>query len=143
VVFIFGNIITCFCVILTRLIINLKHMPYHENLKRLAKDSTDYRRVVHTGTYMQLVLMSIPPGGEIGEEVHNSVDQFFYFVEGRGEAVVDGKSQAIEKGDGVFVSAGLLHNIKNSDIDDPLQLFTLYAPPNHPEGRVDKNKGVA
>lgn len=115
-------------------------MSYHENIKRLAKDNTNFRQVLHTGKYSQLVVMSIPPSGEIGEEVHDAVDQFFYFVEGRGEAVIEGEVKAIEKGDGLVVSAGTKHNIKNADVDDPLQLFTIYSPPNHPDGTVHETK---
>jgi mannose-6-phosphate isomerase-like protein (cupin superfamily) len=118
-------------------------MHYHENLKHLAKENENFRQVVFTGKYAQLVLMSLMPSEEIGEEVHDDVDQFFYFVSGKGEAVVGGESKIIEKGDGVFIPAGTLHNIKNIDVDDPLKLFTLYSPPNHPDGKIHKTKAKA
>lgn len=108
--------------------------PYQADLKEVATDSDDFRRVLFTGTYSQLVIMALPPGEEIGEEVHN-VDQILYAVGGEGEAFVEGRWKSFEKGDVVAVPAGARHNIRNTE-KKPLKLFTVYAPPQHPAGTV-------
>jgi mannose-6-phosphate isomerase-like protein (cupin superfamily) len=117
-------------------------MSYHENIKKLAKENDDFRRVLHTGKYAQLVLMSIPPGSEIGEETHDTVDQVLFFVKGEGEAILDDQSKPVEKGHAVFVPAGTKHNFKNTG-DEDLKLYTLYSPPNHPDGTVHKTLAEA
>lgn len=117
-------------------------MSWQENIKHLAKENNDFRRVVHTGKYAQLVLMNIKPGEEIGEETHNDVDQILFFVKGAGEAILNGETKVIEKGDSVFVSAGTLHNFKNTGQEE-LKLYTVYSPPNHPDGTVHKTKAEA
>jgi len=115
-------------------------MSYYKNIKELTKENKDFRHVVYTGKYAQLVIMSLEPGIEIGEEVHDSVDQFFYFIKGRGEAIINGESQPLEKGYTIFVPAGTRHNIKNISETDDLKLFTIYSPPNHPDGMIAKTK---
>ncbi len=107
---------------------------FHEDIEKLAKRNDDFRRVLYTGPNSQLVLMSIPPGEEIGEERHH-VDQLFYFVDGRGEAVLDGELQDIAEHEVVLVPAGMPHNFRNTG-RKPLRLFTSYAPPEHPDGTV-------
>src|SRR5690606_33376670 len=89
-----------------------------------------------------LVLMSIPPGGEIGEEVHDDRDQFFRIEEGEGEVLIDGNRTEIEDDDAIIVPAGARHNVRNTG-DTPLQLYTLYAPPEHRDGTVHKTKADA
>ena len=117
-------------------------MAFQTNLKELAKENIFFRKVVYTGKYSQLVLMSIPVGGEIGEETHPTVDQILFFVEGEGEAILEGKASPVEEHGVVFVPAGTLHNFKNTG-DEDLKLYTVYSPPQHPDGTVHKTKEEA
>ena len=113
-------------------------LAFHEDVKKLAKHNNDFRRVVFTGPHSQLVLMCIQPGEEIGEERHEA-DQLFYFVDGEGEAILEGQASAVEEHDAVVVPAGTLHNFRNTG-RKPLRLFTDYAPPQHPDGTVHHSK---
>jgi mannose-6-phosphate isomerase-like protein (cupin superfamily) len=97
---------------------------------------------VVTGDHEQVVVMTIPPGGEIGEEVHDSTDQVLVFVDGQGEAQLDGRSSEIATNDLVFVRAGTRHNFINRG-DGPLRLITIYAPPEHEPGTVHRTKAEA
>jgi len=115
--------------------------PYQSELKEVAKDNDDFRRVLFTGAHSQLVIMALARGEEIGEEVHQ-VDQILYAVDGEGEAFVDGRRKSFEKGDVVAVPAGSRHNIRNTE-KKPLRLFTIYAPPQHPAGTVHHTKSDA
>lgn len=115
--------------------------PFEGDLKEIAKDNQDFRRVLFTGEHAQLVVMSLGHNEEIGEEVHK-VDQILYAVDGEGEAILDGKRRAFAKGDVVAVPAGLGHNFRNTDTE-PLKLFTIYAPPQHPAGTVHATKADA
>ena len=117
-------------------------MSFQANIKSLDKENALFRKVIYTGKYIQLVLMSIPMGEEIGEETHETVDQILFFVKGEGEAIIKGESKPIGKGDAVFVPAGTLHNFKNTGEDD-LKLYTVYSPPNHPDGTIHKTKEEA
>ena len=114
-------------------------MPYAKNIVELAKENEDFRRVVHTGKYSQLVLMAVKPGEDLGEEVHDTVDQILVFVEGSGEAILEGEPSPVKEGDIVFVDAGTKHNFVNTG-EIPLKLYTVYAPPNHPADRVQATK---
>ena len=108
---------------------------WNQRIKKLAKQNSDFRREVATGTHAQVVLMCLQPGEEIGEETHADTDQLFYVVKGAGKIVLAGASEPIEKGSLVLVPAGMLHNLVN-DADESLRLFTVYAPPHHPPGTV-------
>ncbi len=103
-----------------------------QDIESLATKNAEFRRVLYTARNCQLVLMSIPVKGEIGEEVH-TLDQFFRVEEGAGEATLDGVTTAIRAGFAVLVPAGTRHNIVNTGAA-PLKLYTLYAPPNHRDG---------
>ena len=107
-----------------------------------ARTNDAFRRVVQTGDHEQVVVMSIPPGGEIGDEVHPDTDQVFLFVSGRGEVVIDGQHRAVGPDDLVFVHAGSRHNILDRG-DGPLRLVTIYAPPAHAAGTVHETKAEA
>ena len=107
-----------------------------------ARTNDAFRRVVQTGDHEQVVVMSIPPGGEIGDEVHPDTDQVFLFVAGRGEVVTDGQRRAVGPDDLVFVHAGSRHNILSAG-DSPLRLVTIYAPPAHAPGTVHETKAEA
>lgn len=108
----------------------------------LARESDDFRRVVITGKEMQVVVMTIPPGEEIGAETHEGHDQILLFVDGEGEAVLDGTSSTVSAGDLSFVHAGVHHNFINTG-DEPLRIITAYAPPEHPVGTVHEDKAEA
>lgn len=112
---------------------------FHDNIKELTKENKNYREALVTGAYSQLVLMSIPVKQEIGEEIHDSIDQIFFVVDGDGEATVGDETFGFDEHDVVFVPAGVKHNIKNVGSKD-LKLFTIYSPPAHPEGTVEKTK---
>ena len=107
-----------------------------------AEKSPDFRRVLWTGEHSQLVIMTIPPGGEIGEEVHEDVDQILTFVSGTGKAVVSGAEKNVAQGDLVVVPAGKKHNFLNTG-PNPLILYTVYGPPEHADGAVHKTKEEA
>lgn len=112
---------------------------YLENIKKLAIENPNFRKVLYTGEFSQVVAMSIPAGGDIGEEVHPHTDQLFVFVEGEGEAILAGETRNFSEHDMVFVPAGTVHNFKNTS-DEDLKLFTVYAPPNHPDGTIHKTQ---
>lgn len=108
------------------------------DLEEAAQSNTDYRRVLYTAKNMQLVLMSLLPGEEIGEEVHH-LDQFLRFEEGAGTVIMDGVSHAVEDDWAVVIPAGTRHNVVNTG-DVPLKLYTIYAPPEHKDGIVEPTK---
>jgi mannose-6-phosphate isomerase-like protein (cupin superfamily) len=110
-----------------------------DNIETLTTDNTDYRRVLYTGKHLQLVLMTLQPGEEIGSEVHATHDQFLRIEAGRGEVVIDGAKRAVEDDDAIIVPAGARHNVINTG-DAPLQLYTLYGPPEHRDGVVQATK---
>ena len=112
------------------------------DIEELTQENTDFRRVLYTGTNLQLVLMAIEPGEEIGEEVHEDRDQFFRVEKGKGEVLIDGNRSKIKRDDAVIVPAGARHNIVNTG-NKPLQLYTLYAPPDHRDGMVHITKADA
>lgn len=109
------------------------------DIENRTEANQDFRRVLYTGPHMQLVLMSLDPGEEIGEEVHESTDQFFRVEEGKGEVSIDGRSTQIESDDAIVIPAGARHNIRNIG-DKPLKVYTLYAPPQHEDGTVHHTK---
>ncbi len=110
-----------------------------DNIETLTTENTDYRRVVYTGKHLQLVLMTLQPGEEIGAEVHETHDQFLRIESGSGEAVIDGKKHAVADDDAIIVPAGARHNVINTG-DAPLMLYTLYGPPEHRDGVVQATK---
>jgi mannose-6-phosphate isomerase-like protein (cupin superfamily) len=114
-------------------------MGFIDDIEELTVSNTDYRRVVYTGRKLQLVLMSIAPGDEIGEEVHETHDQFFRIEDGEGEVVINGARTPIAADDAVIVPAGAKHNVINTGAT-PLKLYTLYGPPEHRDGVVVKTK---
>ena len=117
-------------------------MAFNEDIVKKAKANGNFRAVLSTGPYSQVVLMSIPPGGDIGEETHDDVDQILAFVQGEGQAVLDGKKSAVGPDRLVHVPAGMRHNFINTGKTD-LRLYTIYAPPEHKPGIVRKTKADA
>jgi mannose-6-phosphate isomerase-like protein (cupin superfamily) len=115
---------------------------YIDDIEDRTEENDDFRRVLYTGHNMQLVLMSIEPGDDIGEETHVDRDQFFRIEEGKGEVWIDGRVTKIESDMAIIVPAGARHNIKNTG-HKALKLYTLYAPPEHADGTVHRTKMVA
>jgi mannose-6-phosphate isomerase-like protein (cupin superfamily) len=107
-----------------------------------AEQSADFRRVLWTGRHTQLVIMTIPPGGAIGEETHEGTDQILTFVSGSGEADVGSRTMSVAQGDLVAVPAGTRHNFRNTGVN-PLVLYTVYGPPEHADGAVHTTKAQA
>ncbi|HZA81025.1 MAG TPA: cupin domain-containing protein [Actinomycetes bacterium] len=116
--------------------------PVDIDIVRLARDNDAFRREVATGEHSQVVVMTIPPGEEIGEEVHEGNDQLLVFIDGQGDAVLDGRTAEVTPNDLVLVPAGTRHNFINTG-SVPLRLVTVYAPPEHPPGTVHQTKAEA
>lgn len=114
----------------------------HFDIAAVTRASSDFRRVLWTGERTQLVAMTIPPGEEIGVETHEGIDQVLAFVSGTARATVGGEERTVGAGDVVVVPAGMLHNFVNSG-SDPLVLWTVYGPPEHPDGTVHRTKAEA
>jgi mannose-6-phosphate isomerase-like protein (cupin superfamily) len=114
----------------------------HFTIATIAEQSADFRRVLWTGRHTQLVIMTIPPGGEIGQETHQNTDQLLTFISGTGEADVAGQVTAIAQGDLVAVPAGTAHNFRNTGAN-PLVLYTVYGPPEHAADTVHATKQQA
>lgn len=117
---------------------------YHTNIEKETLENSYFRKVLFTGKYSQLVVMSLKPGEEIGNEIHETVDQFFRIEQGEAKVVLNnGGEEFIVKEDEVFiVPAGTWHNVINVG-DKDLKLYTIYSPPNHPDGTVHKTKKEA
>ena len=115
---------------------------YYGEIEKLTLENTDFRRVLHTGEYSQLVLMSLKAGEEIGAEVHEDTDQFFRFEAGEGKVMIDQEEHMVKDGDAVVVPAGANHNVINTGKED-LKLYTIYSPAHHPKGTVHKTKAEA
>ena len=117
-------------------------MSYHTNIIKQTEENTNFRKVLFTGAKSQLVVMSIPQGGEIGAEVHKHTEQTLFFLSGTGEGELDGEKFPIVAGDVVVVVPGVNHNFKNTGVED-LKVYTIYTPPNHIDGRIHKTKADA
>ena len=115
---------------------------FNEDIVRRAKANSSFREVLATGPHSQVVVMSIPPGGHIGAEVHDDVDQVLVFVQGEGEAILDGETRAISVDRLVHVPAGTRHDFVNTGSTD-LRLYTIYAPPEHAPGTIHRTKADA
>jgi len=116
-------------------------MPYVKNLEKDTVENDNFRKVLNTTSKSQLVVMSLLPGEDIGEEVHD-VDQFIRIEEGHGKAVLDGEEFEIEDDFAVVIPAGTKHNIINSD-DGKMKLYTVYTPPEHADGTIHETKEEA
>jgi|SRR5579859_1014008 len=111
----------------------------HGDIYAIARENTYFRKVIDTGKYAQVVVMSIPEEGEIGMETHPTTDQTLIFIEGIGKATLNGKTFDVKANDLVFVPAGTQHNFVNTG-QQPLKLFTIYGPPAHRPTTVHKTK---
>jgi len=116
---------------------------YKGQIEKETIENTHFRRVVYTSHRLQLVLMSLKPGEEIGMEVHKDNDQFFRFEGGEGKCIIDGRENRISDGDVIIVPAGAEHNIINTGMNTDLKMYTLYSPPHHKDGIVRATKKEA
>lgn len=113
------------------------------NIEKDAENNNFFRKVIFTAKHSQLVLMSLKPNEEIGEEVHDTLDQFFRFEDGKGKVVIEGEDFYVEAGFAVVIPAGTKHNIINASSNEPLKLYTIYSPPNHRDGTIHKTREEA
>jgi mannose-6-phosphate isomerase-like protein (cupin superfamily) len=116
---------------------------YKTAIEKETLKNTDFRRVLYTGKNSQLVLMSLEPGEEIGEEVHSHIDQFFRFEAGEGVVIIDSNKYPVKDGDCAIVPAGALHNVVNTSKKEKLKLYTIYSPPEHIDKTIRHTKADA
>ena len=115
---------------------------YVDDIETAIQRNGDFRRVLYTGAHLQLVLMTLQPSEEIGEETHEDRDQFFRIEDGEGEVLIDGVKHKVEDGVAFIVPAGARHNVINTGAE-PLKLYTLYGPPEHRDSTVHRTKSEA
>ncbi len=116
---------------------------YKSNIERDTKKNKVFRNVVYSGSHLQLVLMSLKPGEEIGAEVHKDTDQFFRVDSGSGKCIIDRHVYLLKDGDAFIVPAGAKHNVINTHQTKALKLYTIYAPPHHKDGVIHQTKEIA
>lgn len=116
---------------------------YKANIEKETLKNKNFRKVLYTGAYSQLVLMSLKPKQEIGSEVHEENDQFLRFEGGSGRVMIDDTKYTVKDGDAVVIPAGARHNVINTSATDELKLYTIYSPPHHKDGIVRKTKEEA
>ena len=113
---------------------------FKNNIEKEALKNENFRKVLYSGKHLQVVLMSLKPGEEIGMEIHESTDQFFRFEGGNGKCIIDGNEYKVENGDAIVVPAGAKHNVINTDSVKGLKMYTIYAPPHHLDGLINATK---
>jgi len=116
---------------------------FNSNIEKDTLENNNFRKVLYSGKHLQLVLMSLKVGEEIGEEIHQDNDQFFRFESGFGKCIIDGNIYNVKEGDVIIVPAGAKHNILNADITKELKMYTIYAPPHHKDGIIRATKEEA
>lgn len=116
---------------------------FKSNIEQDTLENTSFRRVLYTSHHLQLVLMCLKPGEEIGEEIHSENDQFFRFESGTGKCIIDGNEYAVKDGDAIIVPSGAKHNIINTSVESELKMYTIYAPAHHKDGIVRTTKDEA
>ena len=116
---------------------------YSINIEEKTLENDNFREVLYTTQRSQLVVMTLQPGEEIGLETHEEHDQFIRVEEGTGEAILDGEKHKLEDGTALVIPAGTEHNVVNTSKKDPLKLYTLYTPPEHPDGTLHRTKAEA
>jgi mannose-6-phosphate isomerase-like protein (cupin superfamily) len=113
---------------------------YKGDIEKETLTNENFRKVLYTGKHLQLVLMSLKAGEDIGEETHPGTDQFFRFESGTGTCVIDGNEYSVAEGDVIVVPAGAKHNVINTGTSAPFKMYTLYGPPNHKDGTIRATK---
>lgn len=116
---------------------------FKSNIEKDSLKNENFRKVKYTSKHMQVVLMSLKPGEDIGEEIHPGTDQFFRFEGGKGKCIINGNEYIVENGDAIVVPAGSKHNVINTDAGKELKLYTIYAPPQHKDGLINATKKEA
>lgn len=116
---------------------------YDTNIENQSLENSNFRKVLWTSEFQQLVVMSIPVGGEIGKEVHDENDQFIRIEQGNAEAVIDGREIELGDDDVIIIPKGAEHNVVNTSSDTDLKLYTIYSPPHHKDGTVHATKAEA
>lgn len=116
---------------------------YSVNIEQATLANPNFRTVLYTAPHSQLVLMTIAPGGEIGTEHHEGHDQFIRVEAGEGIAILDGERHTLSDGTAVVIPSGTEHNVVNTSPTEPLRLYTIYSPPEHPDGTVHRTKADA
>jgi mannose-6-phosphate isomerase-like protein (cupin superfamily) len=113
---------------------------FKSNIEKDTLENINFRKVVYTGKHLQLVLMNLKVGEDIGEEMHINTDQFFRFESGSGKCIIDGTEYLVKNGDVIVVPAGAKHNIINIDTQSELKMYTIYSPPNHKYDTIRSTK---
>jgi len=113
---------------------------FADNIEKLSVEGNDFRKVLYTAKNSQLVIMSLKPSEDIGEEVHDDGDQFIRVDKGVGKAIIDGNEYALEDGSAIVVPMGAKHNVINGSDTEPMKLYTIYSPPHHKDGTVHATK---
>lgn len=116
---------------------------YLTDIERDTLANDNFRRVLFTGAHLQLVLMTLQPGEDIGRETHEEHDQFIRVEAGTGTVLLSGEEHPLHDGSAVVIPAGVEHNVTNTSGDEPLKLYTLYSPPEHPDGTVHRTRAEA
>jgi mannose-6-phosphate isomerase-like protein (cupin superfamily) len=113
---------------------------YKENIEKLTLENTNFRKVLYSGEHMQLVLMSLKPGEDIGLEIHENNDQFFRIDRGEGKVVINETEYSVSDGDAVIVPSGAEHNVINTSSGEDLKFYTIYSPAHHKDGIIRETK---
>jgi mannose-6-phosphate isomerase-like protein (cupin superfamily) len=116
---------------------------YHTDIEKKSLENNFFREVLFTGPHSQLVVMALKPGEEIGQETHPDTDQFIRVEAGEGKAILDGQEYVLADGSAIVIPAGAEHNVINTSSVEPLKLYTVYTPPEHPDGTVHPSKADA
>ena len=115
---------------------NIQLTPFYANIEKLTETNIDYRKVLYTGNHLQFVLMSLKPLDSIHMEIHKDHDQFIRIEKGNGNAIIGNKTFLLSDGIGLIIPAGVQHFIENTSKFDDLKLYTIYSPPEHPDGLI-------
>jgi mannose-6-phosphate isomerase-like protein (cupin superfamily) len=116
---------------------------YHTDIEKKSLENHFFREVLFTGPHSQLVVMALNPGEEIGQETHPDTDQFIRVEAGSGKAILDGQEYSLADGSALVIPAGTEHNVVNTSATESLKLYTVYTPPEHPDGTTHKTKAEA
>lgn len=116
---------------------------YVVDIEQKTLENENFREVLYTAPHLQLVVMTLQPGEDIGVETHGDGDQFIRVEAGVGEAILDGEHYPLEDGSITVVPAGVEHNFVNTSSSEPLRLYTIYTPPEHPDGTIHRTKAEA
>ncbi len=116
---------------------------FKSNIEKDSLKNENFRKVKYTSKHMQVVLMSLKPGEDIGEEIHPGTDQFFRIEGGKGKCIINGNEYVLENGDAIVIPAGSKHNVINTDTGKELKMYTIYTPPQHKDGLINATKKEA